>query len=37
MSGDSIFNNIMHEKNKNKPIEDPDAIMADIAKQFRGR
>jgi hypothetical protein len=37
MSGESVFNNIMHTRQKNKPVDDPDAIMADIAAQFRGK
>ena len=37
LSADSVFNNVLHNQQKNKPIEDPDAIMADIAAQFRGK
>jgi hypothetical protein len=37
MSSESVFNNVMHTQQKNTPIEDPDAIMADIAAQFRGK
>jgi hypothetical protein len=37
MSSNSVFNHVIHNTQKNKPIDDPNAIMADIAAQFRGK
>jgi len=37
MSGNSLFFATIREENKNKPVENTDDIMQDIARQLGGR